>query len=69
MNADTSFWIQMVVYALSFGAMYGAVTTRLETLEATVAKHNNIVERTYKVEESTKNAHRRIDELREEVNA
>lgn len=30
-------------------------------------KHNNLVERVYQLEASEKNAHHRIDELREEM--
>ncbi len=43
-------------------------TYRLEQLENKVQKHNNLIERMYKVEDSTKSAHHRIDELREEIN-
>lgn len=41
-------------------------TYRLEQLEIKVNKHNNLVERMTKVEQSVKSAHHRIDELREE---
>lgn len=41
---------------------------RLSKLEEKVAKHNNLIERMYVVEESAKSAHHRIDELREEIN-
>ena len=40
---------------------------RIEKLEEKVGKHNNLIERMYKVEDSVKSAHRRIDELREEL--
>ena len=40
---------------------------RLQRLEERVNKHNNLIERMYKVEDSTKSAHHRIDELREEM--
>ena len=40
---------------------------RLQQLEERVNKHNNLIERMYKVEDSTKSAHHRIDELREEI--
>lgn len=43
-------------------------TYRLEQLEKKVQKHNNLIERMYKVEDSAKSAHHRIDELREEMN-
>lgn len=41
---------------------------RLEQLENKVQKHNNLIERMVKVEDSVKSAHHRIDELREEMN-
>ncbi len=40
---------------------------RIEQLENKVSKHNNLVERMFLVESSTKSAHHRIDELREEI--
>lgn len=40
---------------------------RIEKLEEKVGKHNNLIERMYKVEDSVNSAHRRIDELREEM--
>ncbi|MBR3836009.1 MAG: hypothetical protein IKJ69_04380 [Clostridia bacterium] len=40
---------------------------RIEQLEQKVSKHNNLVERMFLVESSTKSAHHRIDELREEI--
>ena len=42
-------------------------TYRIQKLEEKVAKHNNLIERMYKVEYSAKSAHHRIDELREEL--
>ena len=41
--------------------------SRIQKLEEKVAKHNNLIERMYKVEDSAKSAHHRIDELREEL--
>lgn len=38
-------------------------TYRIEQLEEKVKKHNNLVERMVVVEQSTKSAHHRIDEL------
>lgn len=40
---------------------------RIEMLEQKVQKHNNMVERLYKVEDSAKSAHHRIDELRRDM--
>ena len=54
------------------GSLFGVLassrltTYRLEQLEIKVNKHNNLVERMTKVEQSVKSAHHRIDELREE---
>ena len=45
----------------------GKVVYRIDQLEKKVEKHNNLVERMIVVEESTKTAHHRITELREEV--
>ena len=41
---------------------------RLEQLENKVQQHNKLIERMYKVEDSAKSAHHRIDEQREELN-
>ena len=41
-------------------------TYRIEQLEEKVKKHNNLVERMVVVEQSTKSAHHRLDELIEE---
>ncbi|MEG2597595.1 MAG: hypothetical protein RR977_04120 [Oscillospiraceae bacterium] len=38
---------------------------RIEQLEKKVEKHNNLIERMAVVEQSTKSAHRRIDEMEE----
>lgn len=52
-----------------FGIMKSASMTnyRIAQLEAKVDKHNCFDTRITKVEESTKQAHKRIDELREEI--
>lgn len=48
------FWIglliQLCAYGVSFGTIYGTVTTRLKYLEQKVDKHNQVVERTYALE-------------------
>ncbi|MEG1125714.1 MAG: hypothetical protein RSE10_03400 [Oscillospiraceae bacterium] len=63
----SAFWVQIVMYAVSFGAVYGTITTRLKNLEEKVNKHNNLIERMYIVEASAKSAHHRIDELRKDI--
>ncbi|NBH83459.1 hypothetical protein D3Z56_11210 [Lachnospiraceae bacterium] len=76
---SSEFWIglliQLVVYGVSIGVIYGTVKTRLNYIEAKLDKHNNVVERVYKLEtdqevlqERQKVANHRIDDL-EEVTA
>lgn len=62
---STEFWIQMVVYAASFGTFAGKITTKISNLEKKQDKHNNLIERMTVVEQSTKSAHHRIDEQME----
>ena len=51
------------------GSLAGIMTAnkltnfRIEQLEEKVKKHNNLVERMVVVEQSTKSAHHRLDEL------
>lgn len=49
------FWIglliQLIVYGVSIGVIYGTVKTRLNYIEKKLDKHNNVVERTYKLEQ------------------
>ena len=51
---SSEFWIglliQLVVYGVSIGAIYGTIKTRLNYIEAKLDKHNNVVERVYKLE-------------------
>lgn len=42
--------IRVVVYGVSIGAIYGTIKTRLNYIEAKLDKHNNVVERVYKLE-------------------
>ena len=51
---SSEFWIglliQLVVYGVAIGAIYGTIKTRLNYIEAKLDKHNNVVERVYKLE-------------------
>ena len=58
----TDFWIQMLVYAATFGTFAGTISTKLNNLEKKQDKHNSLIERMTVVEQSTKSAHHRIDE-------
>lgn len=67
MQLDTQFWIQIIVYAVSFSAAWGSMNTRIKYLEQKMDKHNNVIERTAVVESSLKSAHHRIDEMKEAI--
>lgn len=51
---SSEFWIGLViqlgVYGVSIGVIYGTVKTRLNYIEQKLDKHNNVVERVYKLE-------------------
>ncbi|QIB68629.1 hypothetical protein Ami103574_04530 [Aminipila butyrica] len=67
---STEFWtgllISLVSYGVTFGAFYGTVMTKLNVLEKKQDIHNGLMERMVVVEQSTKSAHHRIDEFKEE---
>lgn len=58
------FWIglliQLVVYGVSIGTIYGIMRTRLDYIEKKLDKHNNVAERVYKLEEDSKVAFEKI---------
>lgn len=61
----------IVTVVIAFGAFYGAVNARLakteqklDDLKDQVEKHNQVVERTYKLETEMVTAYKRIDELK-----
>lgn len=58
---STEFWIQIVIYAVSFGTVFGTFRTRLNYMEKKLDKHNNFAERVIALESSTKSAHHRLD--------
>ena len=75
---SSEFWIglliQLVVYGVSIGAIYGTIKARLNYIEAKLDKHNNVVERVYKLEqdqavimEKQSVANHRIHDLEEET--
>ena len=69
---------EIIVALVSFaGTAIGSITGvlaanklsnyRISQLEAKVSKHNNLVERMTAVEQSVKSAHKRIDEIHEQL--
>ncbi len=61
----------IVTIVIAVGSVYAAISSRLarletkvDTLVATVDKHNNVIERTYKLETEVTNIYHRIDELK-----
>lgn len=67
MMFTTEFWIQIMLYCVTVGTIYGGVKSQLKSLEEKVNRHNSLIERMYKVEESLKSAHHRIDDIRKEA--
>lgn len=62
----------IVTVIIAVGGVYAAIASRLtrletmiETLTSTVEKHNNMVERTYKLEQDVDNLYHRYNELRD----
>lgn len=66
-SISIEFWIQIVIYAISFGVLYGQLQAKIKYIEKQLEKHNNFIERLYRLEESTRQAHSRIDDLREDL--
>ena len=60
---STEFWIQILVYGISTGVFAGTILTRIAYLEKKLDKHNDMIERMVRVEQSSKSAHLRIDAL------
>lgn len=63
MDISTGTVIQIGIYLITFGTFTGTILTRLANLEKKVDKHNNVIERMYKCEESLKSVHKRVDRL------
>lgn len=63
MSFSNEFWVQLIVYAISFGSLTGTILTRLHYIEKKQDKHNNFIERLVAVEQSAKSAHHRIDDI------
>lgn len=58
--------ITVVVQALYIAFKIGKFEEKLISIEKKQDKHNNLIERMVRVEDSCKSAHKRIDDLRNE---
>jgi len=67
MGVDVNVVISIAIPLLSVAAMWGSITARLKNLEKKVDKHNGFMERLAKEEGSTRSAHHRLDELKDEI--
>ncbi len=70
MNISVELAIMLVVQVLTIGIFVGQIKEfkkhivfRLDKLEEKQDKHNNLIERMVRVEQSAKSAHHRIDTL------
>ena len=64
MQLSNEFWLTILIYVLSLGTVFGSFRTKLQYLEKKMDKYNNIQERMILVEQCSKSAHHRLDEIR-----
>jgi len=55
--------LTVVVQALYIAYKIGKFEQKLETIDKKQDKHNNLIERMVRVEDSSKSAHKRIDRI------
>jgi len=58
--------ITVVIQALYIAFKIGKFEEKLNAIEKKQDKHNNLVERMVRVEDSVKSAHKRMDDLKKE---
>lgn len=70
MSISMEFMVVIVVNVLSAGIFIGGLAMSIKFIEKQIKrleekqdKHNNLIERMVKVEESTKSAHKRLDTI------
>lgn len=59
--------ITVIIQALYIAFKIGKFEEKLVTIEKKQDKHNNLVERMVRVEDSTKSAHHRLDNIEEKI--
>lgn len=57
--------ITVIFQGLYVAFKLGKFEEKLDTLEKKQEKHNNLVERMVRVEDSTRSAHKRIDDIKD----
>lgn len=69
MTVSTEFALTIIIQLFAVGVMIGVykatigfMQVQINELKADMKRYNNILERMIRVEDSTKSAHRRIDE-------
>lgn len=74
MSISLEIAIVLIVNLISIGVWVGSIISfkkhinyRLDKLEAKQDKHNNLIERMAIVEQRTKSAHHRIDDIKAEI--
>lgn len=58
--------ITVIIQALYIAFKIGKFEEKLDTLDKKQEKHNNLIERMVRVEDSTRSAHKRIDKIERE---
>jgi len=65
MELSFEFWLQILIYGVTFGITFGDFRARIKMLENKMDINNSLQDRLAAAEQSIKAAHHRIDELRE----
>ena len=67
MELSQEFWLQIVIYLVSFAFSGGVVWTKLKYIEQKQDKHNKLIERMYNVEEKTRAIQNKIEDIEENI--
>ena len=67
MELSQEFWLQIVIYLVSFAFSGGVVWTKLKYIELKQDKHNKLIERMYNVEEKTRANQNKIEDIEENI--
>ena len=67
MELSQEFWLQIVIYLVSFAFSGGVVWTKLKYIEQKQDNHNKLIERMYNVEEKTRANQNKIENIKENI--